>query len=113
MKEIFIEKWVLIILLVEIGMIAVVITYYATKDVLRQHRVRYERDCLSRSVNQLESKIIDLNEKIHLGNIKYLESKKEWLQNLYNILLTHKASVFQVKQDIIKVEKQIDKLKSK
>lgn len=111
--EYFLENWLWIILAIEFGIITTVVAYFATRDILRQHRVQYERDYLSRSVDQLESKIIDLNEKIHLGNIKYLESKKEWLENVYNISLTHKASVFQVKQDIIKIEQQIEKLKSK
>lgn len=102
--------WMILIIL---AIVLLVIIYLLTDRELRFHKLNYQLENCQNLISKYEEDIFRLQQKLHEGNIKYLESKKEWLETIYQILLTHQASVFQIKQDIEKVEKQILKLKSK
>lgn len=108
-----IEEITLYILALEFIAILLFIFYLFKNRNDKDYQSAYKLDCANALMGEYKKEIISLKENIHQGNIKFLEAKKEWLEAQYNILLTHKASVFQVKQDITKIEKQIVKLKSK
>lgn len=100
-----IKVCILISSLIDIGIVVILIIFY--KKIFKEKYID-----LNKETNELIQIIVKLNKEKKEGNIKFLENKKEWLEEKYEILIKHKHSVFQVKQDINKTENQIKKLKS-
>lgn len=105
--------WPISVLVIELFIVILFVVLLKADNYWKRHRLSYALECEIALNNQNINLIDDLKKQLHQGNIKYLEDKKEWFERIYQIQLSNNLSVFQIKQDIDKVEKQIQKLKSK
>lgn len=108
-----VDYWPVSIIVIELFVIMLFAVLLKADNYWKRHRLFYELECKRELISQLESQIETLNLQAHEGNIKFLESKKEWLQSERDLRFKYQASVLITENEIKKVEKQIEKLKSK
>lgn len=108
-----IDYWPISVLIIELFIVILFVLLIKGDGYWKRHRLFYALEC-ERALNNQNVDLIDkLRQQIHQGNIKYLEDKKQWLERERDLRFKYQASILITENEIKKVEKQIEKLKSK
>lgn len=109
----FIKNWPVSVLLIVSIIILLFLIFLKINDYWKLYRLQYALECEKALNKQLQSEVNELSLKNTNGNRQYLEMKKEFLHRERALRLKYQANMIEVDQEIAKVKKQIDRMKSK